>query len=191
MSKNILFVSSKVLMERTALHDNIDPKMLEMDIKTAQDQYILPLLGSELFKKIQSLLPTDINNAGNEDYKLLMDDYLIDALIQFTLSELPQTLTYQFWNKGVLTKSGDDQTTPTMSELVEFAQRFRKRGEMYANRCRNYLMSNPNTYPEYYKYGTSFDAVNPDRRSYTAPIFLGNSDDCCGPDGWIQQPYKP
>jgi len=50
MSLNILFISDTILIERTTVHGNIDPKLLYPEIKTAQDMYIQPLLGSALFK---------------------------------------------------------------------------------------------------------------------------------------------
>ena len=52
MSKNILMLSVALLKERTAIHDNIDEKLIYPEIKAAQDMFILPVLGSALFNKL-------------------------------------------------------------------------------------------------------------------------------------------
>jgi hypothetical protein len=98
-----------MIKERTAIHGNIDPKLIYPDIKVAQDMYILPVLGSSLYFKLQELIQNnDINDGAYSAYKTLIDIYIVDALIYYCLSELPTTISYQFWNKGVMRKQGLD-----------------------------------------------------------------------------------
>jgi hypothetical protein len=97
MSQNILLISDTMIKERTSVHGNIDPKLIYPDIKVAQDMYILPLLGSQLFDKLQGMVgDRSINEETNAKYKLLIDRFIADALIYFTLAELPTTISYQF-----------------------------------------------------------------------------------------------
>jgi len=49
MSKNTLFISVQSIKDRTGLHANVDEKLVLPEIKTAQDMYILPALGSALY----------------------------------------------------------------------------------------------------------------------------------------------
>lgn len=105
MSKNILLISDETLKERTTIHGNIDPKLLYPEIKAAQDMYIHPILGTALFNKIVSDVDAG-TITGN--YKTLLDDYIIDCLLYYTLAGLPEALSYQFWNKGVIRKQGDE-----------------------------------------------------------------------------------
>lgn len=192
VSKNILFVSAALLMDRTSMHDNTDPKLLESDIKFAQDAYILPLLGTNLYLKLQTLLNDD-SNMGQTDavnYKSLLDNYIIDALINYTLAELPTSISFQFWNKGVMQKSGEDASPASMDELITIADKYKKRAEFYANRCRTFLMSSTqDIFPEYFLFGNTYEAINPERRAFTSPIFLGpEKGDHCNE---IWGPYKP
>ena len=178
MSLNILLVSDTMIKERTVIHGNIDPKLLYPDIKVAQDMYILPLVGSALYDKLQTLISNNtIGDAGNSSYKLLLDKYIADALIYYTLSDLPTTLSYQFWNKGVQRKQSDNSQLPSMSELIDISNKYKTRAEYYANQGRLYLRQNASQlFPEYLNPGSGIDTTRPEHKSYTMPIYLG--DDC-------------
>jgi hypothetical protein len=166
-----------MIKERTAIHGNIDPKMIYPDIKVAQDMYIHPVLGSALYNKILSDIGAG-TLAGN--YKNLVDVFIVDALIYYTLMILPQTISYQFWNKGVVRKQGVDTELPSMSDLVDLSNNYKNRAEFYSNRLRLYLKQNAaSMFPEYLNPGNGVDDMNPQNKSFTLPVYLG--DDCgCG-----------
>jgi hypothetical protein len=177
MSKNILLISDAMIVERTAVHGNVDPKLIYPDIKVAQDMYIHPILGTALYNKLQ----TDINSTGTTtgDYKILLDDYIADALIYYTLVSLPMTMSYQLWNKGIVRKQGENTELPSMTELVSISDMFKHRAEFYANRLQLYLKQNAATkFPEYINPGSGIDDMHPSNKSFTMPVFLG--DDDCG-----------
>jgi hypothetical protein len=160
-----------LLKERTGIHDNIDEKLIYPEIKAAQDLYIRPLLGSTLFNK----LLTDIN-AGTltGNYKSLVDDYVIDTLCNYTLSELPEGLNFQFWNKGLSKKEADQSQTPSMSEMYAIVSKYKNRAEHYAKRCRLYLVQNATTmFPEYNQYVPGVDVTPPETNNFNCPIYLG------------------
>lgn len=172
MSKNVLLISDDILKDRTAVHGNIDAKLLYPEIKVAQDMYIHPILGTALFNKI-----IDEVDAGTitGDYKDLLDDYIIDTLLYFVLAGLPEALSYQFWNKGVVRKSGDNTELPSMSELIDLSNKYRVRAEWYGERLNKYLKQTASTtvLPEYISPGDTLDTINPENQSYTMPIYLG------------------
>lgn len=161
-----------VVKERMSLHDNVDDKLIYPEIKAVQDLYIMPLLGSTLYNKILSDIAAG-TLAG--DYKDLMDNYLIMAICNYVMSELPEGLNYQFWNKGVSQKTVDNATQPTMSEMYSIVAKYKSRAEHYVNRARMYLIEYGNEkFPEYVTFVAGVDTVYPDRTSYTIPIYLGN-----------------
>jgi len=53
MSRNILFISVDTIKDRTGLHNNVDEKLVNPEILTAQDMYILPALGTALYERLQ------------------------------------------------------------------------------------------------------------------------------------------
>jgi hypothetical protein len=178
MSKNVLLISDEILKDRTSIHGNIDPKLLYPEIKAAQDMYIHPILGTALYDKIIN----DVDGGTiTGDYKDLLDDYIIDCLLYFVLAGLPEALSYQFWNKGVIRKVGDNTELPSMSELIDIANKYRIRAEWYAERLNKYLKqhSTTNFLPEYLQPGNGLDTINPEVNSYTMPIWLGDSS-CSG-----------
>jgi hypothetical protein len=174
MSKNVLLMSVDILKERTAVHSNIDDKLLYPEIKAAQDLFIHPKLGTALYNKLVS----DITSSGTTTgtYKTLLDDYIIDTLYNYVLSALPIALPYQFWNKGVLRKQGDNTELPTMSELVDISNFYKDRAEWYCERMVNYLKATATSsvLPEYLSPGQTIDTLVPERSAFTCPIYLGD-----------------
>ncbi len=188
MSLNILLISDTMIKERTAIHGNIDPKLIYPDIKVAQDMYILPVLGTALYNKLQTLISDGtISDAGNVNYKNLIDKYLVDALMYYTLSELPTTISYQFWNKGVVRSQGENTSLPSMSELIDLSNKYKDRAEFYSNRLRLWIRQNAHEmFTEYLNPGNTSDTITPEQRSFTNPIWLGDDNNCT--DYW--KPYS-
>lgn len=177
MSRNILFISVDTIKDRTGLHFNVDPKLVYPDILFAQDAYILPVLGTALYNKLQD----DIDcKSLTCDYETLLNDYITPCLVYQVMAELPMALSYQFYNKGVVKKTGDGQVEPSASELTEVAQRYTSRAEYYRQRLVKYLkqQSSQNKFPEYLNPGSGVDTVVPDNQAYTISVWLGD-DDCC------------
>ena len=194
MSANILLIGDVMIKERTAIHGNIDPKLIYPDIKVAQDMFIHPILGTALYEKIQTLVSNgQINDAGNTDYKYLLDRYIADALIWWTLSELPTTISFQFWNKGVVRKQGENTELPSMSELIDLSNKYKNRAEMYGDRLKKYLLEYAQKkYPEYLNPGNRADTINPSGQQFTTGIWLGDDKDdpYCNPGGFNGKPYS-
>lgn len=184
--RNDLLISDVILKERTAIHGNIDPKLLYPCLKVSQDKYILPLLGSALYSKLQDLIADNtINEAENEDYKNLLEIYIIDTLIWFALSELPIGISFQFWNKGVTRKVGLDTESPSMSELFDISNHYRQTAEFYGNRLKKYLQQNANEkYREYNSPGNGIDTIGPNNDAFQIGIWLGPDCGCRSTDGF-------
>lgn len=193
MSLNTLLMSDEMIKDRTAIHGNIDAKLIYPDIKVAQDMYILPIIGTALYDKLQAAVTAN-NWTGLSDYKTLLDNYIIDALMYYTLAELPFTMGFQLWNKGVVRKQGDNTDLPTMSELVDISNRYKDKGQWYANRLRLYLIQNaPTKFKEYYQPGSGIDTVYPDQKSFSMPVYLGGDqkdNPFCNPGGFTPKPYS-
>lgn len=175
MSKNKLLVSADMVKDRTGIHTNIDEKLLFPTIKFCQDMFIHPILGSALFNKII----TDVPNVTG-DYKTLLDDYIIDPLAWYILSESVTDISYQMWNKGVVRKSGDNSENPSPDELQMIRDKYRVRAEWYGERLRTYLIatSTASVLPEYFNGNTELDDINPQGNSFTMPIYLGDTVEC-------------
>ena len=186
MSKNTLFISVQNIKDRTGLHANVDEKLVLPEIKTAQDMYILPALGSALYNQLQTAV--EGNTYTNEETTLL-DDYIADCLVYYVMSELPMGLSYQFYNKGLLRKSGDNTENPSMQDMIDVANRYRARAEFYKQRMIKYLKQNNVLYPNYLNFGSGIDSIKPDNDGYTVSMWLGDNG-CCGDDTKYRKSFE-
>jgi hypothetical protein len=186
MSLNVLFISVDTIKDRTGLHNNVDDKLVKPEIKTAQDMYILPALGSALYNRIQAGITA--NNLTSDEISLL-DNYVVDTLVNYVLSELPQGMSYQFYNKGLLRKQGDNSEYPSMQDMIDVANRYRARAEFYKQRLIKYLKQNNVLYPLYLNFGSGIDAIKPENDGYTASIYLGDNY-CCKGERTFKELYQ-
>lgn len=175
--KNICFINVNTIKERSALHTNVDDKLILPEILTAQDMYLLPALGTALYNRLQTGIESANLTADEID---LLDNFITNPLVYFTLSELPVGLSYQFYNKGLVRKTSDNTDQPNMQDLIDVASRYRTRAEFYTQRLIKHLKqvsSTTNKFQEYVNYGSGVDIVKPERDAYQASIYLGDDYD--------------
>ncbi len=170
MSLNILFITESLVKSRTAISDAIDGKQILPVIKLAQDKFILPALGSGLYKRLQEGI--DIGNLS-QDEKNLLDNYITDTLLWFTIGEMVISTSFQFFSKGVLQKGAEESNNPSKGQLELLERKYMSNGEFYKQRLIDYLRENSTMFAQYLQYGDGFDAIAPQIQAYTSPIFLG------------------
>lgn len=175
--KNTLFISVSTIKERSGLHANVDDKLVLPEVKTAQDMYIHPLLGTGLYERLQDGI---VANNLTADEVALLDNYITDTLVYYVLSELPTGLSYQFYNKGLVRKTSDNTDQPQMQDLLDISARYRKRAEFYAERTVKFLKQNAaqGKYNLYLNPGSGLDAIHPDNSAYSTTIYLGDCEGC-------------
>lgn len=171
MSKNILFITENLFKERTGASQAVDPKQLRPMIKTAQDIHIQPTLGSRMYKRLQDGI---VDDTLTNIEKTLIDDYITDALIWYTMAMLPMTMGYQLFSKGFLQKTSEESNTPSRVDLELIEGKYTSLAEFYNKRLIDYLKENYNLYPEYYDPGSGLDVIFPDKQAYSCPIYLGD-----------------
>jgi hypothetical protein len=172
MSANILFISPALIKSRTGISDAIDDKQIKPQIKVAQDIYIQPALGSTLYIRLQEGI--DANNLTAAETTLL-NSYVTDALIWFTVAQLPMALGYQFFSKGVLQKTAEESNTPSRPDLELLSNHYKQNAEWYKQRLIQYLRENYTLYLEYMQTGSGLDVIFPETRAYTSPMWLGTN----------------
>lgn len=174
MSKNILFLTEQTFKDRTGASNNIDGKQIFPMVKVAGDMHIQPALGSKLYQRLQ-----DGINANNltATEKGLIDNYLTDTLIWYTMSLLPMTMGFQLFSKGFLQKTSEESNTPSRSDLELLEQKYLSMAEFYKTRMIKYLQENYNLFYEYINTGSGWDVIIPETKAYTSPIYLGEGYD--------------
>lgn len=175
MSKNILFLTEQTFKERTGASNAIDGKQLFPMVKVAGDMYIQPVLGSTLYKRLQEGVE---NNDLSVNEKALIDDYITDALIWFTMSMLPMTMGYQLFSKGFLQKTSEESQAPSRADLELIEQKYKSMAEFYNKRLISFLQENYTLYSEYLNVSMGLDTIFPTTKAYSCPIYLGGFDEC-------------
>jgi hypothetical protein len=179
MSRNILFISVDTIKERTGLHNNVDEKLVNPEILAVQDMYILPALGTGLYNRLQDGIQ---NNNLTVNENTLLDTYITPTLVYLVMSELPMGLSYQFYNKGLIRKTGEGQIEPSTQEIIDVANHYKSRAEFYKQRLILYLKQNATSsvFPEYFNPGSGVDTIQPENDGYTTTIWLGDDCGCKG-----------
>lgn len=165
-----LMIKADVVKESTSLASNIDNKIINNGIINAQKKYLLPLLGSTLYKKI---LDSVSDNTITGDYKNLYDNYIIDCLSAFVKHEIAFDLNFQFTNSGTNQNQIEGYRSSSMNEIFALKKQLLDDAETHGEILRKHLQANYNTkYPEYRAVGTDYDAVIPLESSYNSPFAL-------------------
>jgi len=169
MSQNVLLINVAAIKARTGVHLNNDEKLIVPEIKAAQDVEIVSALGTRLFERLQAGIRED---NLTEKERTLLDDYITDALVYFTLSALPVATSFQFFTKGMLRNSNENSDMPSMSDLVELSKWYSNRGKYYRQRLIRYIHVNREHFPLYEC--NSDNDVNPSKTSYRLGMYLGD-----------------
>lgn len=173
--RDILFISPENIYERSQMHKNIDSKMIVPEIKTCQEMYLLPVLGTALYERLQTGIDDD--NLTNDE-ETLLKSYIRDVLIHYTIAELSEGLSFQLWNKGVMKKTSENAETVGASDLHDFKQKYMNRAEWYRERLIRFLIEEAGSgkYNEYINPGSRADTFIPKRKSYEIGIYLGRTE---------------
>jgi len=179
MSANVLFIDENTIKSRTGISNAIDGgKQLRPMIKVAQDLFVLPALGSTLYKRLQNGIR---DNDLNANETILLNNYITDCLVWSTISYLPISMGYQFYAKGALQKTADDSNAPGKNELDYVGSYYQDIAENYKQALINYLKANYTLFQEYASPGCGWDIVKPVNMGYECPIYLGDEEKYCPP----------
>lgn len=168
MSRNTLLISPQTVKDRSVVHKNVDDSLIYPEIKIAQDMKIVEALGTNLLERLQDGID---NNDLTPDETTLLNDYVVDCMVQFTLAGLPVGSSYQFFTKGVLRRSNENSELPSMSDMLSVAAQYDNRGEFYRQRLINYLNTNCSLFPQYTACGND---INPNSSGYSVSCWLGD-----------------
>jgi hypothetical protein len=187
------FISEQAIKDTTVLNENVDPKLIAPGIIEAQDIHIQEILGSQLYDKIDSLIPSgNISLPANAVYKTLLDSYIKPALKYYTLAELVLPMSIKLMNKSVATRSSDNAQPLSPDDFGLVRETFMNKAQFYGTRLINYLIDNRTSYPEYLDTPTTdiYSRITPKSNAYKTAMYLGG-DDCntCLPEfnkRWIR-----
>ena len=174
----VMFLSEATLKQESILQDNVDMKVVTPTIYDVQNYFILPILGTSLYKDISSEI-----EGGNvsQKYKDLLDLYIQPTMIWYCRMELPLNINYKYFNKAVGVQNADNMNPASMDEIQMLMDRAKNKAEWYAERLTKFLLANQTTYPLYLtQTNVDIDTIFANRTNYTSGMVIGGSDCCRG-----------
>tara|TARA_R110000744_G_scaffold378122_1_gene493861 strand:+ start:5044 stop:5610 length:567 start_codon:yes stop_codon:yes gene_type:complete len=166
MAGYILMISENRLKEATAINGNVDPDYLLPYMKISQRKYMEIKLGTKLYNYILDLIKTgDIDLPAKSDYKLLLDDYIADTLVQYAFYECIPFLRFKVENSNIFSKTSETGTALSQTEAQDLRQEVLNTAEFYQSRLIKYLCDNNSKYPEYTQ-SSCTDGVCPDTNAF-------------------------
>ena len=160
MSRNVLFISRNDIIRRAPIGGNVDPEKLVPFIKTAQDKYIWVLLGSRLYFYLQDEI---VAGTLTPPYTELMEIYVKDCLIHYSVVEALPFLSYTIGNAGIFKNLNSEQaTSPDKRDIDFLLQKELQTAQFYAERLVTHLIANSNVYPQYNQTTGKSDNIFPD-----------------------------
>lgn len=146
----VYFISETKLKEYSNIDQNTDSGSLRQAIRTAQLINLQETLGTSLYNKLTDLVDTgEITGSTNSNYRTLLDDYVVDVVIQYSLFYALDDFIYKFMNVGLVQGSSEQGTPLDINTFKMIKNSARDRAEFFDNRLREHLFNNDNLYPAY------------------------------------------
>ena len=146
----VLFISEERLKDSTTIGLNVDPSLLLPYIKQAQKLYVETRLGTDLNQKLKDLIVAGtVNNAGNEAYATLLNDYIAEMLPSFALYLNLPFLRFKIENGNIYSKTSETGTPLTIEETQAFREEILNTASYYRERLIDYVRNNLASFPAY------------------------------------------
>ena len=140
------FVSQDYIKKYTPIDGNVDQKLLNPVIRSAQEDHIKPLLGTDLYDELVS----DINaSTVTGDYKTLLDDYIRPALREWVVYESLAVLSFKIRSNGVIVQNNEGGTAASIQQLERLEDRFYKKAKIKTELLYDWLCANSDLFAEY------------------------------------------
>tara|TARA_R100000781_G_scaffold11218_1_gene10325 strand:+ start:159 stop:734 length:576 start_codon:yes stop_codon:yes gene_type:complete len=159
-----LLISSDSLKRTTTISASVDDNLIHPVILLAQDRYILPVLGTDLFEKLK----TEVEGTPAGNYETLLKDYVQKCLCQFTLATLYPVLRLRAVRHSVVQMDNEQGTSASFDDIEPLISSALDMGEFYRERLIDYLTENSSLFPEYSS-NTGAD-MSPTARNYYSGI---------------------
>jgi len=157
MSKAI-FISREDIVRYTPISGNLDFDKLVQYIEIAQDIHIHELLGSRLYKKLQSDI---IGSTLSGRYLELVTDHIKPTLCQYSLLEFLPFSQYTINNKGVFKHTSENANSLGKDDMHQMTEATRDTAQHYATRMVDHLCNFSSDFPEYLT--NTLDELSPQR----------------------------
>lgn len=156
-----LFITRNDIIKTSPLQGSIDSDRLLPFVKTAQEKYILNLLGTVLYYKLQADVESGTPFTGI--YQILMEDHIKPSLIWYSCVEYLPFSAVQFKSEGAVKHQSEQSQAVGKTEIDYLVQKAQDNAEWYVTRMQNFLIAYNNQIPEFYESVGNATQIYPDQ----------------------------
>jgi hypothetical protein len=158
-----LFITRNDLIKQTPLQGSIDSDRLINFVRTSQEKYILNLLGTVLYYKLQADIVAQTPFTGR--YAELMNNHIKPTLIWATMVEYLPFSAVQFKSEGAVKHESEQSKAVSKTEIDYLLQKASDNMEYYSTRMQDFLIAYSNEIPEYLESVGNTTQIYPDMRN--------------------------
>ena len=184
------FITEKYIKQQTELQDDVDITKVKRSVRIVQQTFCQEILGTDLYLDLEASMKTGVTN---QDYRTLMDNYIMPYTLEMSMYKALPFLNYSFTNKSIVKKDADNTTPTELPELKYLQQQYRDSADFLGQRTVKYLIQSYNN-GKFPLYGTNVDSsdIQPNKEPpyLYGGIYLADADDDCDygiyPGRWKQ-----
>lgn len=144
--QQVLLINGDYIRQYTTLNKSVEEAYLRPSILNAQDMFIQPVLGTDLYNKIlNDTAGATISGA----YLTLKDTYIKRALVEWTMHIALPTLTVKYDNGGVIERTSENTVSPSNAAMQRLINLHLDQAKFYTQRMQDYLCENMSSFPEW------------------------------------------
>ena len=143
---NAYFINLDYVNRFSWVNGTTDEKYISPAIRLAQLKRVRFYLGKCLYDKIESLVEnqaevdnTSINHVDNVAYKTLLDAYIQDVTLYWTLTELYRYLSIKIDNSNIIKRVGSNTESISREELADMIKNERSNAQHFTDQMVKYL----------------------------------------------------
>ena len=156
-----LFITRNDIIKNTPLGGAIDADALLPFVRTAQEKYLLNLLGTVLYNKIQDDI--EANDSFTGYYETLVTDYVKPTLIWYSCVEYIPFSAITFKSNGAVKHISEQSVSPGKNEVDYLLSKALDNASYYATRLQDYLLANSSNIPEFLESVGDSTQIYPDQ----------------------------
>jgi len=161
MSKFGLLITRNDIIKNTPLGGAIDADALLPFIRTAQEKYILNILGTVLYNKLQDDIEAETAFTGI--YETLVTDYVKPTLIWYGCVEYIPFSAVQFKSNGAVKQQSETGISPSKTEVDYLLNKALSNAEYYSTRLQDYLIAYSSQIPQFLESVGNSTQIYPDQ----------------------------
>ena len=156
-----LFITRNDIIKNTPVGGAVDADALLPFVRTAQEKYLLNLLGTVLYNKIQDDIEAGDSFTGI--YQTLVSDYIKPTIIWYACVEYIPFSAISFKSNGAVKHISETSVSPGKNEVDYLLSKALDNAGYYSTRLQDYLLANSSNIPEYLESVGDSTQIYPDQ----------------------------